>query len=170
MSKSNTRASRVKKRRPKVLAWLLIGMITVIVLVVVFFTPLNNAMRSATGNDTPADNAVKNELVKRINANKTGDPTTDANIDTAVKKLKQTKMATIMKAANNQQQMTKLLDSDTGMSQAQAKTATQIIFKNGQYTDLRQAVAQGKWVAAYKAYRQLSNSGALTYLENSVNN
>jgi hypothetical protein len=170
VAESDTSESLGTKRWPKVLAWVLIGIATIIILVVIFFTPLNNAMRSATGNDTPADTVVKNELVKRIDASKTGDPATDAKINAAVKKLKKTKMTTIMKAADNQQQLSKLLNSDTSLSQSQAKAATKIIFKSGQYTDLRQAVAKGKWVAAYKAYKQLSGSGALTYLKNSVNN
>ncbi|WP_156319311.1 hypothetical protein [Secundilactobacillus paracollinoides] len=72
-------------------------LLIIIICGALFFTQINNAMRSATGKDTPADTVVKNELVKKIEASKTGNAQTDAAIDKAATTLKQTKMSTIMK-------------------------------------------------------------------------
>lgn len=163
-----TTQTKVKKRWPVVAAWIAIGVVTVLFLIVIFFTPLNNAMRSATGQDTPADKIVKQQIINKIEAAKTGDPVTDAKINRAVQQLKTTKMSTIMKAADNQSQMGKLLGSETSLSQKQAKSASKIIFQSGQYTSLRQAVADGKWVKAYQDYNKLSKSGAITALKNNV--
>ncbi|KRK98232.1 hypothetical protein FD04_GL001212 [Secundilactobacillus odoratitofui DSM 19909 = JCM 15043] len=157
-----------QQKWPVVTAWVIIGIVTVGFLIAIFFTPVNNAMRSATGADTPADAVVKSQLIKRVEASKTGNAATDAKINQAVSKLKTTKMSTIMSAADNQQKMSQLLNADTGLSQKQSEAATSVIFNNTQYKQLRKAVAGGHWVQAYQAYQQLSDNGAISNLKNSV--
>lgn len=150
--------SKHKRRWPRVLA-ILLGIIVVLgILLVVFFTPLNNTYRSVTGNDTPADNAVKSELVKQIDARKTGDPTTDAMLDQAATTLKNTKMSTIVSAAGNQGKMADLLQSTTGISATQANTAAAAVFSSSELTPLREAVAAGNYVKAYQEYQGLSET------------
>lgn len=147
-----------KRRWPRVLG-ILFGLIVILgILLVVFFTPLNNAYRSATGNDTPADSAVKNELVKQIDANKTGNPTVDGVLDQAATTLKNTKMSTIVAAAGNQSKFARLLQSTTGIPAAQANTAAGTVFATSALTPLREAIAAGDYVKAYQAYRNLDGT------------
>lgn len=67
-----------------------------------FFPQINNTIRNVTGNDTPADSAVKARIVSGITAQKTGNPATDAVLQRAADTIKETKMSTIMKAAQDQ--------------------------------------------------------------------
>lgn len=154
---SQKRARKNRKRRwPRVVA-ILLGLIVVLgLLVVVFFTPLNNTYRNVTGNDTPADSAVKSQLVKQIESRKTGDPTTDAVIDKAATTLNNTKMSTIVQAAGNQAKFASLLQTTTGAPAAQANTAAAAVFSSSELAPLREAVAEGNYVKAYQEYRSLS--------------
>lgn len=154
-SQKKPRARR-KRRWPRVIA-ILLGLIVVLgVLAVVFFTPLNNTYRNVTGNDTPADSAVKAQLVKQIEKRKTGDPTTDAVLDQAATTLNNTKMSTIVQAAGNQDKFSHLLQSTTGVPAAQANTAAAAVFSTSELTPLREAVAEGNYVKAYQEYQALS--------------
>ncbi|HAJ53980.1 MAG TPA: hypothetical protein DCL56_04710, partial [Lactobacillus sp.] len=100
------------------------GVLVLLIVACVFFFPqINNTIRNVTGNDTPADAAVKSRLVSEITAQKTGNATTDAALQRAADTLKETKMSTIMKAAQDQDQAAVLLQKATGANQAQAKLA-----------------------------------------------
>ncbi|WP_125702757.1 hypothetical protein [Lacticaseibacillus daqingensis] len=151
-----------KKRWPKVLAAVLIGLVVAGGLCVVFFPQLNNTVRNATGNDTAADTVVKNELVKQIEARKTGDATVDAKLDAAATTLKNTKMSRIVAAAGDQAQMTSLLKTTTGASTNQATAAANLLFANDALQPVREAVAAGDWVKAYQAYKSLNGTEAFT--------
>ncbi|WP_054664988.1 hypothetical protein [Lacticaseibacillus camelliae] len=155
--RSQKKTKKARKRRwPRVIA-ILLGLIVVLgVLVVVFFTPLNNTYRNVTGNDTPADSAVKSQLVKQIETHKTGDPTTDAALDKAASTLDNTKMSTIVQAAGNQDKFASLVQATTGVPAAQANTAAAAVFSSSELAPLREAVAQGNYVKAYQEYQALS--------------
>lgn len=153
-----------KKKWPKVLGIIAGLLVLLVVLGIVFFTPLNNTYRSVTGNDTPADSAVKNELVKRIEAQKTGNTATDNLLDRAANTVNSTKMSTIIAAANDEQKMATLLQDTTGVSSATAEVAARTLFNTDSLTPLREAVAQGNYVKAYQAYEDLDTS-TLTQLK-----
>ena len=81
------------------------GLIVLMAVCGIFFFPqINNTIRNVTGNDTPADSAVKARIVSGITAQKTGNPATDAVLQRAADTIKETKMSTIMKAAQDQDQ------------------------------------------------------------------
>ncbi|WP_065911796.1 hypothetical protein [Secundilactobacillus paracollinoides] len=165
-----SRQVKSRKRRCPVVVTIIIAILLIIIICgALFFTQINNAMRSATGKDTPADTVVKNELVKKIEASKTGNAQTDAAIDKAATTLKQTKMSTIMKAAKNQNQASALLDKTTDLTAAQSKAATTVVFHNAAYSKLRTAIADGNWVAAYNQYKTLSTNGNFSTLEGELN-
>ncbi|WP_179395078.1 hypothetical protein [Lacticaseibacillus absianus] len=154
-----------KKRWPKVLATVLILLVVAGGLGFVFFPQLNNTVRNVTGNDTPADTAVKNELVKQIEARKTGDSSTDAKIESAASTLKATKMSTIVAAASDQTKMADLLRTSVGASSEQANAAAKLLFANSDLQGVREAVAAGDWVKAYQEYKALNGTEALTALK-----
>ena len=86
------------------------GLIVLMAVCGIFFFPqINNTIRNVTGNDTPADSAVKARIVSGITAQKTGNPATDAVLQRAADTIKETKMSTIMKAAQDQDQAATLL-------------------------------------------------------------
>lgn len=165
-----SRQARPRKRRwPKIIGGLLGLLVVLIICGVVFFPQLNNTMRSTTGEDTPADKIVKNELVKKIDSSKTGDSQTDAALNKAASTLQKTKMSTIMKAAKNENDASALLAKTTDLSTSEAQAATSVVFSNAAYTKLRTAIANGNWVAAYKQYQTLSSNGNLSQLESEIN-
>jgi len=70
---------RKKSKKPLILT-IICAIVVLLILCVVFIFPLNNMLRSVTGNDTPGDKAVKSELVKRVKSKKTGDSTKDKRL------------------------------------------------------------------------------------------
>lgn len=155
---------QVKKSKKKPILLAILGIIVVLALCVIFFVPINNAIRSATGNDTPTDTVVKDQLVKRIKANKTGQPQHDANVDKYADKLSDTKMATIMNAAKTEQGTAKLLNSSTTLGPQKSQRIAKEMFTNDKYEGLRTAMSNGNWVQAYNQYQKLSKDGSLTEL------
>jgi hypothetical protein len=136
---------------------------------VVFFFPLNNVLRNVTGNDTASDKVVKSELVKKVKARKTGDPTKDEKIDRAASVIGKKKMSQIMSAANNQKQAANLIESSSSLSKQQSQKAAQEIFTNDSYTGLRNAISSGNWYQAYEQYQKLSNNGEIDQLRQDIN-
>ena len=161
---------RQKSSKKKPILFTLLGIVIVIVLCLVFFVPLNNGLRSATGQDTPTDKIIKSELAKKITANKTGNAQHDAAVEQAANKLQDTKMSTIMKSANNEQDAAKLIQQTSTLSPAQSQKAAHEIFTNDKFTPLRNAMGSGNWVQTYQQYRQLSGNGSLTELKQAVAN
>ncbi|WP_125764996.1 hypothetical protein [Companilactobacillus hulinensis] len=158
-----------KKSHKKAIWITLITIIVLIILGVVFFFPLNNAMRSVSGgNDTPSDKVVKNELVKKVSSTKNGDAEHDKKVEKAAAALKATKMSDIIKSANSEPDAAKLLQQNSSLSSSESKAAAKTIFSDSKYDGLRQAVSDGNWYSAYNQYKTLSSDGSLTNLKNSI--
>ncbi|AKP67737.1 hypothetical protein [Companilactobacillus ginsenosidimutans] len=160
---------QAKKSKKKPVLFTILGIVLILVLGVVFFVPLNNATRSATGSDTPTDRLIKHELVKKVKSNKTGDPDQDAKVDKYADKLQETKMSEIMAAANNQAKAAKLIQSTSNLSKPAADKAAQEIFTNNKFNSIRSSMSQGDWVQTYLQYRTLSKDGTLSALKQNVN-
>lgn len=151
------RAPRKKRRWPKIFGFTLLGVVILGILAVVFSVQLNNGLRSATGKDTPVDTAVKSQLVKGIEAKKTGDASHDALIDKAAETIQQTPMKTITEAAGNQQKAAELVSQTTGVPEASAQVVTQAIFNDSKFDGVRKAMANGDWVQVYQQGKTLSS-------------
>ena len=134
---------RRKNRKPLIIT--IVSIIVVLVLGVVFFFPLNNALRNVTGQDTASDKVVKSELVKKVKAKKTGDPAKDEKIDRAASVLGKKKMSQIMSAAKDQQKAASLIQSSSSLTKAQSQKAAQEIFSNSSYAGLRNSISDGNW-------------------------
>ncbi|MFD1484807.1 hypothetical protein ACFQ5J_06155 [Lacticaseibacillus baoqingensis] len=155
---------RRKTRTKKKQRWgrrLLLAIIVIAALCglgVVFFPQLNNTWRSANGgNDTPADTAVKTAVVKELNQQKTGNAATDSVIDAAAQAITNTKMATVMAAAKDQTTAAQLL-TQAGLNSSEAQLVTNTLFNTSAFDGVRQALAQGNYVDAYQAAKQLRNN------------
>ncbi|APX71784.1 hypothetical protein M5C72_01165 [Companilactobacillus allii] len=166
------RQERYHKKSHKKAIWItLITILVLIVLGIVFFFPLNNAVRNISGgNDTPSDKVVKSELVKKVSSTKNGNAKHDANVEKAATALKATKMSTIVNSANNESDAAKLLQKNSTLSSSESKAAAKTIFSDSKYDGLRQAVSSGNWYSAYNQYKTLSNDGSLTSLRDSISN
>jgi len=160
---------RHRKRSKKPLIITLVSIVVILVLCVVFFFPLNNMIRNATGNDTASDKVVKSELVKKVKSKKTGDPSKDKKIDRAASVLGKKKMSQIMSAASDQNQAANLIENSSSLSKAQSQTAAQEIFSNDAYSGLRSAISSGNWYQAYQQYQKLSSNGQLNQLQQDIN-
>lgn len=158
---------RRKNRKPLIVT--LISIVVILILCVVFFFPLNNMIRNATGQDTVSDKAVKSELVKKVKSKKTGDPTKDKKIDRAASVLGKKKMSQIMSAAKDQQQTATLIQDSSSLTPAQSQKAAQEIFSNDECNGLRTAISDGNWYQAYQQYQKLSESGAISQLQEDIN-
>ncbi|KRM72978.1 hypothetical protein FC34_GL000692 [Lacticaseibacillus brantae DSM 23927] len=134
-------------------------------LLIAFIGPLNNGARSLNHNqDTAMDTAVKRQVTNRLEAAKTGDPTTDSIIDTSVAKIKQTPMATLMKAADNQQQLTTLLSQATGLPTSVTAPASSSLFQDTDLNAIREDFAAGRWTQVILDSRNLPKNSALSAL------
>lgn len=160
---------RHRKRSKKPLIITLVSILVILVLCVVFFFPLNNMLRNVTGQDTASDKVVKSELVKKVKSKKTGDPKKDEKIDRAASILGKKKMSQIMSAAGDQQKAANLIESSSSLSKSQSEKAAQEIFTNDNYSELRSAISDGDWYAAYKQYQKLSGDGQLNQLQQDIN-
>lgn len=158
-----------KKSKKPLIITIIVAVLAVLVLCVVFFFPLNNALRNATGNDTASDKVVKSELVKKVKSRKTGDPATDKKIDRAASVIGKKKMSQIMSAANNQKQAANLIENSSSLSKTQSQKAAQEIFTNDSYSGLRSAISNGNWYQAYQQYQKLSNDGEINQLRQDIN-
>jgi len=158
---------RRKSRKPLVIT--LISILVILALCVVFFFPLNNALRNITGNDTASDKVVKSELVKKVKSKKTGDPTKDEKIDRAASVLDKKKMSEIMASAKNQQKAATMIESSSSLSKEQSQKAAQEVFTNSDYNSLRSAISNGNWYQAYQQYQKLSDNGDITQLQQTIN-
>ena len=136
----------------------LLGLVIIAGLGFFFFPQLNNTYRNVTGNDTPADTAVKSALIKQLNTQKTGNAATDQVIDQVTQALSQTKMTTLMKAADDQQTAKTML-VNAGVDATAASTVTQAIFSDPTFDPLRQKLAAGDYAGVYQAAKQLQSSG-----------
>lgn len=149
-------------------------LVTIVILLViigigaVFFPQLNNTWRNATGgNDTAADTAVKTQLVKQLNNQKTGNTTTDAMIDKATAAIQNTKMATLMKAADDQQTAINLL-TNAGVTPTAASVVTKVIYADPSFDTLRQKLAAGDYVGVYQAAKTLQKNGTGSTLSSAL--
>ncbi|KRM87227.1 hypothetical protein [Lacticaseibacillus thailandensis] len=132
--------------------------IAVVVLCVVFFTPINNTVRTATGgNDTVADKAVKSVVVSKLDSAKTGNSTVDGAIDQVANTIKTTRVSTVMQAAKSESALAALLTSK-GMDSAQANTAANAIYSTSALDGVRAQIAQGNWYGVYRQAQQLAAS------------
>ena len=159
-----------RARRKKKIIWsIILGIVLLLVLAVVFFFPLNNTVRNITGNDTPTDQVVKSQLVKRVEAEKNGDASHDKKITEAAQALEATKMSTVMSAADNQKQAAQLIQDSSSLSKTQSQQTAKELFTNDKYATLRSDIASGDWYSAYNEYKKLSDDGAITALKNNLN-
>lgn len=156
---------RKPRSKKKSLFYVILGIVVVLALCVIFFFPINNALRNATGNDTPSDNLVKNELAKKIEAKKTGDPEADKKIDQSAKKLKGIKMSEIMQAAKNQQSAAKLIEKSSSLSPQASQKAAQEVFSDPKFNGIRESLSTGDWVKTYQEYQDLSKDGSIGQLQ-----
>lgn len=132
--------------------------VLVIVLGVVFFTPLNNAVLTASGgNDTVADKAVKSAVVSKLESAKTGNSTVDGAIDQVESTIKDTKVSAVMQAAKSESSMTSLLESK-GMNSTQASAAANAVYSTSALDGVRSEVAKGNWYGVYQQAQKLSSS------------
>lgn len=165
------RQERYHKKSHKKAIWItIITVLVLIVLGVIFFFPLNNAVRNISGNDTPSDKLVKSELVKKVSSTKNGNAKHDAKVEKAEAALKDTKMSDIVKSANNESDAAKLLQKNSTLSSSESNAAAKTIFSDSKYDGLRQAINDGNWYSAYNQYKTLSNDGSLTSLRDSISN
>lgn len=160
---------KAKKSKKKAILLSLLTVIVIIVLCVVFFFPINNTIRNATGQDTPSDKLVKDELVKKIKSKGETDPKNAKKIDKYADKLNKTKMSTIMKAANNQEEAAQLIEQSSDLSKSASEKAAKEIFTNDKYQGIRSALSNGDWVQTYQQYQKLSNDGSISQLKQSIN-
>lgn len=159
---------RHTKRSKKPLIITLVTIVIILVLGVVFFFPLNNAIRNVTGNDTASDKVVKSELVKKVKSKKNGDPAKDKKIDRAASILGKKKMSQLMSAANDQDKAANFIADSSSLSKEQSQKAAQEIFSDDSYSGLRKAISDGNWYQAYQQYQKLSNDGQLTQLQQDI--
>lgn len=157
---------RRKNRKPLIIT--IVSILVVLILGVVFFFPINNALRNATGNDTASDKVVKSELVKKVKSRKTGDPAKDEKIDRAASVLGKKKMKQLMSAADSQSQTASLIADSSSLSKEQSQKVAQEVFSNSQYDGLRTAISQGNWYQAYQQYQKLSNDGQINQLQQDI--
>lgn len=160
---------RHRKGNKKPFVITIVAILVVLILCVVFFFPLNNALRNMTGNDTASDKVVKSELVKKVKSRKTGDPTKDKKIDRAASVLDKKKMSQIMSAASDQNKAATLIQDSSSLTKEQSQKAAQEIFNDDSYSDLRSAISNGNWYQAYQQYQKLSESGQLSQLQQDIN-
>lgn len=159
-----------KKSHKKTILIIIITLVALIAIGVIFFFPLNNTVRNISGgNDTATDRMIKEELVRRVDTTKNGDPHHDKKVAKAVKSIKGTKISDIMKAANDQDKAAKELHNNTPLSSSASKEVAKKVFNDSRYDKLRQAVSSGNWYSAYNQYKELSNNGSLNELRNSIN-
>lgn len=162
-------ARHMKKSHKKRIWIIVVSVIALIAIGIIFFFPINNTVRDISGgNDTASDKLVKDELAKRIEATKTGDPKHDDKVNKAVDDLKKTRMSDIMKAAENQNKAATELHNNTSLSSSESKKVAKEIFSNSKYDKLRQSVNDGDWYSAYSQYKSLSNNGSIDELKNSL--
>ncbi|KRN98910.1 hypothetical protein [Companilactobacillus kimchiensis] len=160
---------RHRKSNKKPIIITIVSILVVLVLCIVFFFPLNNVLRNATGKDTASDKVVKSELVKKVKSRKTGDVAKDEKIDRAASVLNKKKMSQIMSAADNQKQAADLIENSSSLTKDQSEKAAQEIFSNDNYSGLRQAISDGNWYQAYQQYQKLSDNGQLNQLQQDIN-
>lgn len=168
MTKGTGDKMRHRKSNKKPLIITLVSILVILVLCVVFFFPLNNAIRNITGNDTASDKVVKSELVKKVKSKKNGNPQRDEKIDRAASILGKKKMSAIMSAANDQKKTASLIEDSSSLSKEQSQKAAAEIFSNEDYTPLRKAVSDGNWYQAYQQYQKLSDNGDLSQLQQNI--
>jgi hypothetical protein len=157
-----------KKNKKHPVLYSILGIVVLIILGIVFFVPINNGIRSATGNDTPTDKVIKDQLVKKVKAGKTGSPEEDAKIDKSAAALDKTKMSKIMAAANDKAQAAKLIQESSNLSQPASEKAADEIFSNSKFDSIRSAMSDGDWYKVYSQYQDLSGNGTLSQLKQSV--
>ncbi|WP_125715379.1 DUF4234 domain-containing protein [Companilactobacillus kedongensis] len=158
-----------KKSHKKAIIITLVTFFVLMIIGVVFFFPLNNAVRTISGgNDTTSDRLVKDELVKKVESTRNGDPQHDKKVSEVSKNLKNTRMSDIMKSAGDQSKAAKTLHENTALSSADSKKVAKEVFSDSKYDDLRKSVSDGNWYSAYNQYRSLSNDGSITELKNSI--
>lgn len=158
-----------KKNKKSLILIIIMSLLILVALCVVFFFPLNNMLRSATGNDTPSDKVVKSELVKKVKARKTGDVKKDEKIDRAASVLGKKKMSEIISAANSENKTATLIEDSSSLSKEQSQKAAQEMFSNDEYSGLRTAISNGNWYQAYQQYQKLSDNGELNQLRQDIN-
>ncbi|WP_334333677.1 MULTISPECIES: hypothetical protein [unclassified Companilactobacillus] len=159
---------RNRKNKKRLILTISLVVVALIVLGIIFFFPLNNFLRSATGNDTPSDKVVKSELVKKVKSKKTGDSKTDKKIDRAASFLGKKKMSEIIAASKSEDKTANLIADSSSLTETQSKKAAQEIFSNSEYDGLRNAISDGNWYQAYQQYQKLSNDGALNQLQKTI--
>lgn len=159
---------RVKTSKKKIFGFSILGIVVVLILGVIFFVPINNGIRSATGNDTPTDKLIKDELVKKVKSKKTGDPKHDENVDKYAGKLKGTKMSTIMKAANNEEEAAELIHQSSSLSESASKKAAKALFSDEKYDGIRKSMSEGNWVETYSQYQKLNSDGSISQLRQTI--
>lgn len=142
----------------------LLGIVIALVLALVFFVPLNNVIRNATGHDTPTDALVKDEIIKKVRTEKTGNKDQDKRADEYVSRLKGTKMSAIMKAATDEEKAAVMIHNSSNLSMKASQKAAEELFNNTKYNQLRKSVSKGDWLQTYQQYKKLSNDGSLTQL------
>lgn len=167
-SRRSVRKMRNRKNKKRLILSVSLTVVALIVLGIIFFFPLNNFLRSATGNDTPSDKVVKSELVKKVKSKKTGDPKNDEKIDRAASILDKKKMSEIISAAKSENKTANLISDSSSLSKTQSQKAAQVIFSNSEYDGLRNAISDGNWYQAYQQYQKLSNDGALNQLQKAI--
>jgi len=113
------------------------------------------------GQDTPVDTAIKGQVETQLDKSKTGNPVTDAIIDTAVTKIKTTSMSTFMAAARNEEKLTTLLSQSTGLPTTVTQPAAKAMFTNQALAPLREALAAGDWIKVGKEAQNLKQNQAL---------
>ncbi|WP_052000098.1 hypothetical protein [Schleiferilactobacillus shenzhenensis] len=157
-----------KKKRlwPKILIGFLIVVAVLVGLVIAFPFQSNNVLRSAMGGrDTPVDTAAKNQLVTALKGAKSGNSTTDALIDEAASRLQNTSMSQVRQAAQSSASAASLIQSETGISASQAQALSSFVFSHPEFTSIRQAIADGNWLQAYKAYKAMDNTDLIDALK-----
>ncbi|WP_390410392.1 hypothetical protein [Lacticaseibacillus jixiensis] len=145
----------------------LLSLVLIVGLGAYFFPQLNNTYRNLSGNDTPADTAVKSALKQQLNAQKTGNAATDQVIDQVTNAIDHTQMATLMKAADDQQTAKTLL-VNAGVPATAASTVTSTIFSDPAFDPLRQKLAAGDYAGVYQAAKTLQNSGDYSQLSSAL--
>ena len=118
-SRRSVRKMRNRKNKKRLILSVSLTVVALIVLGIIFFFPLNNFLRSVTGNDTPSDKVVKSELVKKVKSKKTGDPKNDEKINRAASILGKKKMSEIISAAKSENKTANLISDSSSLSKTQ---------------------------------------------------
>lgn len=165
---------RDTKNKKKKIFWWVSGFIVLMVLIFLLLTTsLGNTIshKIAPNVDTPIDRMVKSKVIDKIN-NEPNLSQRDKN--TFVKITQKTPMSKVTNAAGNANDAATLLSEYTNKDKSTARDIINAAYSDSRLNQLRNDIAESKFLSAYREYNKLSQGNVLneviTKSENNASN